>query len=276
MRAASKACDFTPAVQIRSGNDDGRHFVVSGRRRRLVPVQTVNSVLSSATFAEIQQLDTCIVSNAIERLKVEIAQRRFRLGLSAAVSVSEFSADAWLRGDGPHSIELAAGLWALLSREYELVAISRLHPGAEDYGAARMSMKAPAPGALVGELHAVIGLALNCVGYVTNGSVRDLPAVEALGFHLFAGSVAVTHQYAHVSEYGEPVETWRVDYFSGRPDPWRPSRRAYDSAIDRGGNSEDGREDTRRGARADEVLPIPAIFITRFGSEIAELARGWI
>ena len=64
----------------------------------------------------------------------------------------------------------------------------------------------PGSGALVGELHAAIGLGLNCIGYVTNGSVRDLPAVEALGFHLFAGNVAVTHQYAHVSEYGTPVE----------------------------------------------------------------------
>ena len=63
----------------------------------------------------------------------------------------------------------------------------------------------PGLGALVGELHAAIGRALNCVGYVTNGSVRDLAAVEARGFHLFAGSVAVSHMYAHVSEYGNPV-----------------------------------------------------------------------
>lgn len=59
---------------------------------------------------------------------------------------------------------------------------------------------------MVGELHAVIGRALNCIGYVTNGSVRDLPGVEAAGFHLFAGSVTVSHMYAHVSEYGHPVE----------------------------------------------------------------------
>jgi 4-hydroxy-4-methyl-2-oxoglutarate aldolase len=33
----------------------------------------------------------------------------------------------------------------------------------------------PGLGALVGEIHATIGLALSCVGYVTNGAVRDLP-----------------------------------------------------------------------------------------------------
>ena len=40
----------------------------------------------------------------------------------------------------------------------------------------------PGFGALVGELHAVIGLALNCIGYVTNGAVRDLAAVGLSGF----------------------------------------------------------------------------------------------
>ncbi len=65
---------------------------------------------------------------------------------------------------------------------------------------------APGFGAFVGEIHATIGLALKCVGYVTNGSVRDLPAVRAMGFHLFSGSVAVSHAYAHLVEFGEPVE----------------------------------------------------------------------
>jgi regulator of RNase E activity RraA len=64
----------------------------------------------------------------------------------------------------------------------------------------------PGSGAFVGEIHASIGRALQCVGCVTNGAVRDLPAVEALGFHLFSGSVAVSHSYAHIIEFGEPVE----------------------------------------------------------------------
>jgi len=64
----------------------------------------------------------------------------------------------------------------------------------------------PGVGAFVGEIHAAIGMALKCVGYVTNGSVRDLPAVKALGFHLFSGSVSVSHAYAHLIEFGDPVE----------------------------------------------------------------------
>jgi regulator of RNase E activity RraA len=64
----------------------------------------------------------------------------------------------------------------------------------------------PGIGAFVGEIHASIALALHCVGCVTNGSVRDLKPVEELGFHLFAGSVSVSHAYAHIVEFGEPVE----------------------------------------------------------------------
>ena len=64
----------------------------------------------------------------------------------------------------------------------------------------------PGVGAFVGEIHASIALALKCVGYVTNGAVRDLPAVKAIGFHLFSTCVAVSHAYAHLTEFGEPVE----------------------------------------------------------------------
>ena len=64
----------------------------------------------------------------------------------------------------------------------------------------------PGVGSLLGEVHASILLALGCVGAVTNGSVRDITAVAATGFHLFAGSVAVSHAYAHIVEIGGPVK----------------------------------------------------------------------
>lgn len=64
----------------------------------------------------------------------------------------------------------------------------------------------PGVGALFGELHARICMALNCVGYISNGAVRDLPAIERLGFQLFAGSTSVSHAYAHVVDFGEEVE----------------------------------------------------------------------
>jgi len=64
----------------------------------------------------------------------------------------------------------------------------------------------PGLGALVGEIHATIAQALNCAGCVTNGAVRDLEAVEKLGFPLFSRRVSVTHAYAHIVDFGNPVE----------------------------------------------------------------------
>ena len=63
----------------------------------------------------------------------------------------------------------------------------------------------PGRGAFVGERHSAILKALGCVGYVTNGAVRELPAVRPMGIQLFAGSVAVSHAYAHIFEIGTVV-----------------------------------------------------------------------
>jgi regulator of RNase E activity RraA len=64
----------------------------------------------------------------------------------------------------------------------------------------------PGAGALVGEIHANILRALGCIGVVTNGSIRDLPALQNLKFHAYAGGLAVSHAYAHIVDMGGPVE----------------------------------------------------------------------
>jgi 4-hydroxy-4-methyl-2-oxoglutarate aldolase len=64
----------------------------------------------------------------------------------------------------------------------------------------------PGFGALLGEMHTHICRALDCVAFLTNGAVRDLDTVERLGFQLFSGSVSVSHAYAHVVDFGQPVE----------------------------------------------------------------------
>jgi regulator of RNase E activity RraA len=64
----------------------------------------------------------------------------------------------------------------------------------------------PGVGALLGEAYARISRAFGCMACLTNGAVRDLPGIEALGYQIFSGSVAVSHAYAHVVDYGDPVE----------------------------------------------------------------------
>jgi len=64
----------------------------------------------------------------------------------------------------------------------------------------------PGVGAFWGDVQSNIHRALGCNGTVTNGSVRDLDEVRALGFHFFAGSVSVSHAYVHLVEIGVPVQ----------------------------------------------------------------------
>lgn len=73
----------------------------------------------------------------------------------------------------------------------------------------------PGMGAFLGEVHSNILVALGCVGAVTNGSVRDLPAVEGLGFQFFAGTLSVSHSYVHIVETGTPVTIGGLTISSG-------------------------------------------------------------
>jgi 4-hydroxy-4-methyl-2-oxoglutarate aldolase len=64
----------------------------------------------------------------------------------------------------------------------------------------------PGRGAFIGEVHANILKALGCAGFVTDGAVRDLAAIEGLNLPLFSETVSVSHAYVHVVEFGMPVE----------------------------------------------------------------------
>lgn len=59
-------------------------------------------------------------------------------------------------------------------------------------------------GAFWGEVQTNVHKALGCLGTITNGSVRDIPAV-AEGFQMLAGSISPSHAYVHVVEFGVPV-----------------------------------------------------------------------
>jgi len=57
--------------------------------------------------------------------------------------------------------------------------------------------------------------ALGCIGYVTNGAVRELPSVRSNGILLFAGSITVSHAYAHIFDVGDPIQVGGMDVRPG-------------------------------------------------------------
>ena len=166
---------------------------------------TTNPVISQSVFRELQKLDTCTVSNAIERLQVRLRNEGSMTGkaprclfpdlpplLGYAATGRMRSTSAPPRGRAYHE---NIAWWRFVSSipEPRVMVVE----DADD---------APGAGALMGELHAAIGMALHCAGYVTNGSARDLPALKALRFPVFARGPAVSHMYAHIAEFGEQVE----------------------------------------------------------------------
>jgi 4-hydroxy-4-methyl-2-oxoglutarate aldolase len=164
-----------------------------------------HSVLPKADFEKLCKIDTCTASNAIERLhgrlrnEGQISGAVLRCIFPQLPPVLGYAVTGSMRA----STEPVAGRTYHENVSWWRYVASLPEPRIM---VVRDRDEFPGGGALVGELHAVIGQALHCVAYVTNGSVRDLPGVEAIGFQLFAGSIAVSHKYAHICEYGQPVE----------------------------------------------------------------------
>jgi regulator of RNase E activity RraA len=65
-------------------------------------------------------------------------------------------------------------------------------------------------GSMWGEVNGSIHKALGCIGTVTDGGVRDLDEVRAMGFHCFASCVLVSHAYVHITDFGIPVKVGGV------------------------------------------------------------------
>ena len=69
-------------------------------------------------------------------------------------------------------------------------------------------------GAFWGEVQTNVHKALGCLGTVTNGSIRDIAQV-AVGFQMLAGSIAPSHAFVHVVDYGVSVNIHGMAVKSG-------------------------------------------------------------
>jgi regulator of RNase E activity RraA len=69
-------------------------------------------------------------------------------------------------------------------------------------------------GAFWGEVQTNIHKALGCLGTITNGSIRDIPQV-APGFQMLAGSIAPSHAFVHVVDFGGNVNIHGMAVRSG-------------------------------------------------------------
>jgi 4-hydroxy-4-methyl-2-oxoglutarate aldolase len=173
----------------------------------------MNSPLSEGDLEALRRLDACTLANAIEtfgeRLRNEgYVDSTVRCLFPQIQPMLGYAATVKIRGSAPPTAD-------------------SLYPDRTDWWDYILSVPAPrvvvvqdiatrpGSGALVGAVHMNILRALQCVGVVTNGAVRSLPAAESAGFHLFAGSVSVSHAYVHIVEIGTPVEIGGLKLRSG-------------------------------------------------------------
>lgn len=169
--------------------------------------------IQAEVLEALRSLDSCTVSNAIETFALRLRNTGF--------------ADARIRcifDDFPPMVGYAAT--ARLQSVDPPIA-GRIYSDRTDWWSSILQVpaprivvledldKPPGLGAFLGDMHAAILRGLGCVGYVTDGAVRELPAVKALGLHLFAGNVAVSHAYAHIFDFGTKVKVGGLEVQPG-------------------------------------------------------------
>jgi regulator of RNase E activity RraA len=169
--------------------------------------------LSADQLQALRLLDACIVANSIETFNERLRNVGFANGAVRSLfpqmePMVGYAATIKVRGSAPPT---ASGLYPDRTDLWDYI-LSLPAPRVvvvQDM-ATRIGL-----GSLVGAVHMNILHALGCIGAVTNGSVRDIPAAQSLGFQLFSGSVAVSHAYVHIVEFGKPVEIAGLEINSG-------------------------------------------------------------
>jgi len=168
--------------------------------------------ISVEQLGALRRLDTCAVSNAIEAFQIRLrnagfADARVRCIFEDLPPMVGYAATARLRTGEPPitgSYHDRADWWKSILQvpEPRIVVLQDLD-------------EPPGVGALLGDVQAAILRALGCVGYVTNGAVRELPRVREQRLSLFAGNVAVSHAYAHVFDFGSTVNVGGLEVQPG-------------------------------------------------------------
>jgi 4-hydroxy-4-methyl-2-oxoglutarate aldolase len=172
-----------------------------------------SSSLAPEQFEALRQLDASTLANSIETFQERLRNEGFMDNsihclLPRLQPMLGYAATLKIRGSAPPT---ADGMYPEGTAWWDyLVSVPAPRIVVLEDASTR-----PGLGSFIGCVHMNILRALHCVGVVTNGSVRDLPAAESAGFHFFASSVAVSHAYTHMVEIGKPVQVGGLKVQSG-------------------------------------------------------------
>jgi regulator of RNase E activity RraA len=169
--------------------------------------------LNTEAFEALRHLDACLLANAIETFHERLRNEGFmddsvRCLFPELPPMLGYAGTIKIRGSAPPT---ADGSYHERTDWWDYI----LSLPAPRVVVVQDASSRPGLGSVVGAVHMNILRSLQCVGVVTNGSVRDIPAAQNAGFHFFAGSVSVSHAYIHIIEFGHPVEVGGLKVQSG-------------------------------------------------------------
>jgi 4-hydroxy-4-methyl-2-oxoglutarate aldolase len=159
--------------------------------------------LEPAQLEKLRCLDSCSVANAIETFDVRLrntgfTDSRVRCIFEDLPPIVGYAATARVRTSDPpmegHSYYYRLD-WldhVLSIPPPRVLVLEDIDPH-------------PGLGAFIGDVHANILAALDCIAVVTNGAVRNLREARALKIQMYAGNVSVSHAFAHLVDFGQPV-----------------------------------------------------------------------
>jgi len=161
----------------------------------------------------LRQFDTCMIANAVETFNLRLRNTGFTSGnvrciFPDAPSMVGYAVTARLSSGEPPigggTFRDRGDLWKFLlqSPSPRILVLQDIDDP-------------PGRGAFVGDMHAAVLKALGCVAYITNGAVRELPSIQAVGLNLFAGNVSVSHAYAHIFDLGAAVTIDGMEIHTG-------------------------------------------------------------
>ncbi len=160
--------------------------------------------LQPSALEKLRQVDSCSVANAIETFGVRLRNTGFArssvhclfedfppmVGYAATLRIR--TSEPPMEGDSYYyRLDWLEHLLSIPSPRVLVLEDLDTHPGL---------------GSFIGDVHTNILLALGCQGVVTNGAVRNVETARELNFQMFAGSVSVSHAFAHVFDFGGPVQ----------------------------------------------------------------------
>lgn len=156
---------------------------------------------------------TCAIADAIETFDVRLRNRGhsqpgLRCMTSTRGAIAGYAITARMRSSDPpmvaHSYVPNDAWWQEIEQapKPRIIVIEDIDPQ-------------PGQGACAGAVTAAIFQRLDCRGLVTNGSVRDVPAVTEMQFPMFAASLSPSHAYAHWVEHSQRVSIFGLEITPG-------------------------------------------------------------